>query len=57
MAEGFFPANGVWAVVGLNHYLDSKVVGGEWKSVAYCIDAAYAKSRAVAVPHIIPSPG
>jgi hypothetical protein len=57
LAEGFFPANGVWAVVGLNHYLDSKVVGGEWKSVAYCIDAAYAKSRAVAVPHIIPSPG
>lgn len=41
-ASNFFPANGIWAVSELDHYLDCKTIDGDWKSVVMAYNPKFA---------------
>lgn len=54
LAAGFFPANGIWTVSELNHYLDSKVVNGDWRSIVSCYNPKFSIPRIA--PNVLQAP-
>lgn len=53
-AANFFPANGIWAVSELDHYLDTKTIGGDWKSIIMAYNPQYGPPGVA--PAVLPSP-